>query len=544
MKKVHSIIILAALHVSQAQSSSWNDVANVLDYGAIANDATNDVSAFSAALASQKSVVYVPKGIYTLSDLTSYLSLRSNLDIFCEDGAVLHVPSGTPRINSVTTQGYSFNPIFGVSNTDPVVSNINITGCSFVVEERWITPVQIDKEGGSDITISGVSVDGIGTMNNNQAAYGIFINNASNVLIENSNISHTVVDGIFGRLASHWVIKGNSITRAGVDAQYPTSTPGSAALGSDYWNSGGISAAAADNTIITSNTLSYTGGAGIILRGGENSCENNSITNNKLTNIGKGAIGIGINTGGIGSSTGNVIAENTIQGFMQRFPDSAINVNHRGSGGNITDLVIENNIIDMFAPGDSELNYPNHLSDTGVGYSTIYVSPPVGSLGNDINIRGNIIRNALGAAISIEHTSESDISNNHIYKSARVHTGNHAFNLGAVSPYAIFFNYVYLSALKENTIQDSHDGYLSGNAAVIFLRGHKNDAINNAVINADPAKSAYGLLNYAIKGSLYQSEYIDTDAAVNNISGNVFVGSEEVANKACRSPLNGWAECN
>jgi hypothetical protein len=68
--------------------------------------------------------------------------------------------------------------------------------------------------------------------------------------------------------------------------------------GVDYWNSAGIGAPGASGCKITNNILDWTGGTGIILRGGVNNCENNVISFNKLTNIGKAAIGIGIFNGG------------------------------------------------------------------------------------------------------------------------------------------------------------------------------------------------------------------------------------------------------
>ncbi len=388
-------------------------------FGAKSDDAGDDANAFRRALQSEANEIRVSKGKYILRDIRPYLPIRSNKTIICEAGAVFWVPEDAQIASKMTRQNYIFQPVFGAGEQDKLVNNFSMHGCKFVVELKNTTPILIDREKSKQITIENIVVDGKGKKSENQAAYGILVNGGIDLSIRNADIAYTRSTAIVVRLPQKCSIENNRISHAGVNASYPKNMPEKGRYGVDYWNSAGIGAPGASGCKITNNILDWTGGTGIILRGGVNNCENNVISFNKLTNIGKAAIGIGIFNGGKGSSSNNTVEGNVISGYMQRFSDSAINVNHRGPSGQISGINIINNYIDLYNPVSGKHRVATRQKLLNTYSAQVFIDPSSSGYVNHVTISNNEFRNATGPAISVKRIRNSEISSNTIYGSSR-----------------------------------------------------------------------------------------------------------------------------
>jgi len=410
---------LLMMAASPLMAGAETNAINITAFGATADDTSDDTNSLRLALQSDAREIHVPKGTYILRRIRPYIPIRSEKTIICHPGAIFQVPGDAQVESQKTRHGYIFQPIFGASIDDPPINDFSMRGCKFIIEKQGTTPILIDKENSNRISIDGVVVDGKGQTSHNQAAYGILVNNGTSLTIRNTKISYTRGPAIVTRLPRKCTMENNQINHAGVDVAYTANGPEKGKYGVDYWNSAGISAAGASSCSITNNTVNWTGGAGIILRGGSNNCENNRVAFNRLNNIGKGGIGIGINTDGRGSSLNNVIEGNVISGYMQRWSDAGINVNHRGQSGEIRGITIANNVIDLYGNERTRYRFPTHEEFIKTYGGQIIIDPSGTGYADHIIIRGNILKNSIGPAITAKRLRNSEIKNNTICNSSR-----------------------------------------------------------------------------------------------------------------------------
>jgi len=478
------------------------DDGSVIDYGATPDDREDDVVAFIKAMKSPHAIVLVPTGHYILSDLRQYVPLYSNKTVHCETGAELLVPQEAVTHPGRSRNGYAFSPVFGLGFTDRPVHRFTMEGCHFIVEKAGVTPIQIDSEGSSEIHLRNLDVDGRGRGEGNQAAYGVFLNKVSLSSITGTRIRYTRDGGIFARLADQLLLESNEIRFAGVNVSYPFDDPGSAVLNQDYWPAAGISAPSAKNSIVRSNILDNTGGVGILLRGGTNDCRGNQIIDNQLSNIGKGGIGIGIRDGGTGSTIDNVVSGNRIQGYMQRWGDAGININHRGKQGLVGDLHIENNWIDLLPPkGD----YPLHSTSKLVPYPQIIIESSDGARIRNVTVSGNVLRNAPGAAISIKHAMSVNVLENDVASAVRIGVNRlmlltrHVWPYGESLGYAIALYDTTDSLVAGNVVRSLNESYIVDDAPRIYVNGKHNNIEGNLILVQDPDNA--GLSVVLVDGS-------------------------------------------
>jgi len=414
------------------------DSLSVLTLGARPDDTIDDTNSFRRALQSNASIIDVPKGRYIMGDLETYLPIRSRKEIVCDPETVFLIPKHAKVSSTETRHGYIFRPVFGASIEDPPITNFSISGCRFIIESPDVTPILIDKENANHVLIEGVIIDGKGETLHNQAAYGILVNNGTDVTIRNTEISFTRGPAIVMRLPRKSLIEGNRIKFSGVDVAYTEKGPSLAEYKVDYWNSSGISFSGASGCNIIGNRIDWTGGAGIILRGGTANCENNTVASNILTNIGKGGIGIGINNEGGGSSLNNVIKDNVIKGYMQRWSDAGININHRGPRGEIQNITISNNIIDLFGPDASKYRFPTHYEFIKTYGAQIIIDPSETGYADNITISGNSFQNSIGPAVAAKRLRNSFIVDNSIGNSCRaLSEGTHGLRKSECSPIVV-----------------------------------------------------------------------------------------------------------
>ena len=369
---------------------------SILEFGAVPDSGQDAVPAFVQAMSDSDPFITVPAGRYHMIGINDGIELKSGKTIECDPGAEFYVPESAAVNVRKSKNGYVLAPVFGVWGTHDRLMNFAIRGGAFKIDKTDVTPIQIDREFSKNIEVSHVSV--YGNNNGNKAGYGIFVNWGSNVKLISNEIRYTRYGGFFARLISDADIVDNIVEFAGVDVGYPFDDPALAKQDEDYWSAAGISAPSARNCHILGNRLNHIGGAGIILRGGGTDCSGNIVAGNHLSNIGKGGIGIGVTTNAKGSSKDNAIVGNTIRGYMLRWGDSGINVNHRGPTGSVSNIVIENNVIDMLPTSG---NYPPHAASNNVAYAQIIFDSSFAEPVSDISIKNNLLRNIQGAAVSV-----------------------------------------------------------------------------------------------------------------------------------------------
>lgn len=417
---------------------------SVIDYGAIANDSIDDAAAFKLAQADADQVIIVPAGTYRLEDLTPPISLADTEEWQCAEGAILFVPSTADVVSSTTVQGATYSPVFGEGdtgtgegdNTSVISTGWSMSGCKLVIEKANVTPIMIAGTGSVSVSIDDITIDGKGSQSNNKALYGILVDDSNGLSVTNSLIEYTQLDGINSRIPDDPVVTGNELNYIGVDAEYPFDSPGDAVENTDFWNAAGISFPGSDRAIISNNAMNRVGGVCIILRGGASSVADNTIFRNALYNCGKGAIGVGINTDGTGSSTNNKIVQNDIRGCDQRYDDVCINVNHRGPSGNITGLQVIGNIIDMFGPGDTASSYPQYTASSNDGYGVYIAKSDSGSV-SGIQIRGNRFLNLFGPGVAAELLDSSLVEDNSFENVSRRKQGGNNDPSGWIYPVEI-----------------------------------------------------------------------------------------------------------
>lgn len=475
---LHLVLLSLSLLITDNCLSAISGM-EVTKYGAVPNDAGDDADAFRRAFESGGHEIRVPAGEYILRNLQRHIPLHSGQSLLCAAGAILRIPADSVTEQKITKHGYIFRPVFAISGQAGSVQDVRVMGCKFVVEQLDVTPILIDKENAIGVEIDGVTIDGKGSKANNQAAYGILVNNASRLTITNTTISYTRHAAIVARLPRDCLIRANRILYSGVDASYPFHDPGSANYQQHYWNTAGISLAGALRCEILENLIDKTGGVGIILRGGTSDCAYNRIADNRLTNIGKGGIGIGINTGGTGSTIFNIIEGNMILGYMQRWPDAGINLNHRGPTGEIHGIVIRNNIIDLAAPGDELSSYPIHNEFDSTYGAQILIDPSATGQATSIQIFGNILRNSIGPAIAAKSLNNSEIAENIISNAARGGASGNMIARMVPNRYPVVVTHGTGVDVRQNKI------YTKVLPAIRF-QGERSKVIENQITRCEP----------------------------------------------------------
>lgn len=143
------------------------DVANVLDYGAVADGATDDTTAIQAAINSSSSIVYIPAGTYAVTSL----DLKSNVKIY-----------GDGRDSTILKQVLTTSPSSRYSVFEP-------------------------SAGYSNVEVADLGLDGNYTANNSAGRYsaqtgdgvinGIGLRNLTNSRFINLDIKDFYTDGIY-----------------------------------------------------------------------------------------------------------------------------------------------------------------------------------------------------------------------------------------------------------------------------------------------------------------------------------------------------------
>lgn len=483
----------------------------------------------------EDSVLIVDGGQLNCISMSDFIRIKSNTSINIAPNSSIKVDASATLFGGVSQTGAVFSPLFGLENgVDTLVTNFSIFGeGKFIIEGSSATPVFIDVISCANISLL-CDVDGIGSQANNKAQYGYYIRQGIDCKCHDITINNTILGAIKFDSHTRSSVVRCRLTFCGVDAQYPFNDPGTAVEGVDFTNSAAISMAAQTQCEAVSNDIEITGGAAIIFRSGAGSSTLGRIIDNTIQDAGKGAIGIGTASFAIAStvSSGHTIRGNKIYGFQQRLTNSGIDINTDGTLGNLLDITLEDNYVNMFneLKGDDASTYPLHSDTAGVfscvtiGHSSSHVTTA-----KNINISRLTARNGQAQGLLVTSVVNLQLSDISCYNCARAQDGGSpgVYNVGAKTPYAIFLSGCAVVNALDLKAFDSHAGFVSGNAPAIFISSNLCSVRNPAVINDSAVgfKSAYSIrVNDSITFPADSSMFDTTDAEVtiddlNQISG-------------------------
>ncbi len=224
---------------------------------------------------------------YTISSPGSYY-VTTNLTVpTSESGIFISANNVTLDLNGFTLTG--INQLFDAIQADSAQTNIVIRNGSI---NNWANGVVINS--GSNLSVEHIAVSSVG-------GYGILLGGSGAVRDCMVQGNGTVeFDGIFisGGVVVDCVVSGN--VGNGIEAQ------SSQVRHCLVENNGGIGIVLDGNCQVTGNTLVGNGGTHNLEINGTNNC----VEDNHVTGSGSG-IGIYVST----SSTNNIIARNTVEGF-------------------------------------------------------------------------------------------------------------------------------------------------------------------------------------------------------------------------------------
>ena len=207
---------VTALNSSRARSlqERFSDVVNVLDYGASTDGlAADNTTAFNNAIA-QGGRIYVPEGQYEVNSITINNSCRIFGEGTIYRSAVRTDAAFTINASDVQIEGLKFKgSSYGAKPTADNSSDnaIEVNGGS--------TPTQLNNLKFSKLDINGF------------LGFGIRINYATHVTVDNNNINYMGYAGILGESLIHGKITKNSISYVGT---LVSKTAGNFVIGERY----------------------------------------------------------------------------------------------------------------------------------------------------------------------------------------------------------------------------------------------------------------------------------------------------------------------
>lgn len=398
------------------------DVVNVLDYGASTTaSATDNTTAFNTAIA-QGGRIYVPEGQYEVNSVTINNSCR----IFGEgtiyrsvvrSDAAFTITASDVQIEGLKFKGSSYNAKPTADNSAD--NAIEINGVS--------TPTQLNNFKFSKLDINGF------------LGFGIRINYATHVTVDNNNINYMGYAGVTGISLAHGKITKNSISQIG------TTTNGGA--GDAY----GISLSREPLVSIANSARSV----------------NCVVSDNNIDNVSRW-IGIDCH-----AAYKCIISNNNVYGCKY-----SVNLQYDDDTAAFRqpceDIIVSNNV--FFGLGSSD--------ETESRSAVICIGYQVGGLINKkIHISGNLIEDSgfysdPFGAIYVRDTEGAVVENNTIVKSVRVGIG-----IGT---------YVSDSVFRNNQINGSKAG--DSSAYYLYLNdsaGHSGNLIEGNRCYNNTGSSTY-----------------------------------------------------